>query len=154
ILEFLRGAFDQLPPRLQRSSLLTLLAARSRRICRCLPEEDKRASHVCYFIAAGVLNVDIKIAIGDTTHGSAEETESPRDVAPDIKPGHQGGTNDGGDGKHGKDELTGANLTARVARYLLGDAALLFHQVIDGGLELGSFSLCVVECQNGFMLLI
>src|SRR5262245_65851790 len=66
--------FGELPRGFQRPSLFALFTPGARRVSRCLPEKQKRASHVGNFIAAIVSEVDVEVPVGDPPHGLAEES--------------------------------------------------------------------------------
>jgi hypothetical protein len=85
-LECMSRTFDELPPGFQRPSLFALFTPGARRVSRCLPEKQKRASHVGNFIASIVSEVDVQVPIGDPPHGLAEEAQPAGHAAPHIKP--------------------------------------------------------------------
>ena len=131
-LKLLGRAFDKLPAGFQRAGLFALFMSGAGRVRGRLAEEQKCTTHICDFVAAVVLNVDIQIAISDAAHGIAEEAQTPRDTPAHVKPCHEHGADHRRDRQHDQDHLPGADLPAGVTGYLLGDAPLFFDKVING----------------------
>src|SRR6185312_4764222 len=104
---------------------------------RRLAEEHKRSAHIGDFVTVAVLNVDIQVAVGDAPHRVTEETQALGDISSDIEPCDQCRADHGGDREHDQYQLARTDLSAGVSRYFLCNAALVFHERIDGVLELG-----------------
>lgn len=140
MLERPRCRLDLLAARFGLAGPLGIVLPRHSDVRDRLAEHQQRLRHAGDLVLTADRHRDIRFTFGNAAHCAVQQSQTADDVASDVKPGNQPGSDQRGNAEQDENDASKFDLGDRLHRQGLGDRGLMLNQAFHSGAQLGRIS--------------